>query len=173
VFVPTPPLKVRLIPVPESPPPERPPEPRPPQRQDRMTVAPVPVPMPDDSLTARPTPFPTPPDTRPPGPIEVVRVETPLPPIRREAVLIAGNLQPPYPAAEQRAQRNGSVRIRLTIGADGRVAAVERLHATSDAFWRVTERQALGRWRFRPATVDGRPTTGTKVLTVTFRIEDI
>ena len=84
----------------------------------------------------------------------------------------AGDLQPPYPAPELRAQRGGIVRIRLTIAPNGRVTAVQRLAATSDAFWRATERQALGRWRFRPATIDGRPVQGVKEMTVRFRIED-
>jgi protein TonB len=80
-------------------------------------------------------------------------------------------IQPPYPPTEQRAQREGNVRVRVTIGADGRVTAVERLSATSDAFWRATERYALARWRFRPATEDGRPVVSTKVLNLHFQIE--
>ena len=82
------------------------------------------------------------------------------------------SLQPPYPPAEQRMEHEGTVRVRITIGPDGRVSAVERLSATSDAFWRVTERQALSRWRFRPATEDGRPVAGTMTLTLTFRLTD-
>lgn len=99
----------------------------------------------------------------------------PPPPVRREAQLdprYARDLQPPYPAPELRAERDGVVRIRLTIGSNGRVTAVERLSATSDYFWRATEQQALNRWRFRPATLDGRPVQGVKVMTVNFRIQD-
>ena len=95
--------------------------------------------------------------------------------MRREAQLdprYARDLQPPYPAPELRAERDGVVRIRLTIAANGRVTAVERLSATSDAFWRATQQQALNRWRFRPATLDGRPVQGVKVMTVNFRIQD-
>ena len=47
-----------------------------------------------------------------------------------------------------------------------------RLSATSDAFWRATEQQALNRWRFRPATLGGRPVQGVKVMIVNFRIQD-
>lgn len=99
---------------------------------------------------------------------------TVLPPMRIAAEFdprFAGAMQPPYPTSEQRAQRDGSVRLRVTIGTDGRVRGVERLDATSDAFWRATERHALARWRFRPATVDGEPVESTKVLSVYFRIE--
>jgi protein TonB len=63
------------------------------------------------------------------------------------------------------------VRVRVTIGADGRVKAAEKVSATSDAFWRNTERQALTRWRFRPATVDGRPIESSKVLNVKFQLD--
>ena len=68
---------------------------------------------------------------------------------------------------------NGTVRIRVTIGTDGRVRAAERVSATSDAFWAAAERQALTRWRFRPATVDGRPIESTRTMTIHFRIEDV
>lgn len=83
----------------------------------------------------------------------------------------AGDQQPPYPGSEERAQREGTVRVRVTIGADGRVKAIARVSATNDAFWRATERHALARWRFRPATEDGRPVESTKVMSVFFRIE--
>ena len=61
----------------------------------------------------------------------------------------------------------------MTIGPDGRVTAVERLSATSDAFWRVTQEQALRHWRFRPATLDGRPVEDSKDVTLNFRIADL
>ena len=97
-----------------------------------------------------------------------------LPPVRLDALFdprYARYQQPPYPTREHRAQRGGQVRIRVTIGADGRVKAIQRLSATSDAFWQATERHAREHWRFRPATIDGRPVESTKTLTVTFQIE--
>jgi protein TonB len=83
----------------------------------------------------------------------------------------ASALQPPYPLIEQRKEREGQVRVRVTIGPDGRVAAVQKVSATSDAFWRVTQRQALSRWRFKPATVDGSPVQSSKVLSVFFKLD--
>jgi protein TonB len=102
------------------------------------------------------------------------RVELPPPPVRLEAQWdsrFAAERQPPYPSSEQRAERDGTVRVELTIGADGRVKAIHRLRATSEAFWRATERHALAHWRFRPATLDGRPVESTKVMNIYFRIE--
>ncbi|MGE0178222.1 MAG: energy transducer TonB [Sphingomonas sp.] len=97
-------------------------------------------------------------------------------PVRIDAQVdprFASALQPQYPAAEQRAGRTGSVVIRVTIGTDGRVRAAQRVSATSDLFWAAAERQALTRWRFRPATVDGRPVESSRTMTIHFRIEDV
>lgn len=168
-----PPLVITPIAIPDEPPPVTPPEPRREAQQERrITAPPQPFRVLDDFPSVPPTPF-RPPDTRPPGPveIEIARVELP-PPVRREAELLQRDLQPPYPTEEERRQRSGVVRIRVTIGADGRVSSAERVSATSDAFWRATERQALSRWRFRPAMLDGRPVEATRVITVTFRIGD-
>ncbi len=104
------------------------------------------------------------------------RPPDPPAPVRRGAEVdprFAAALQPQYPAAEQRAGRTGTVVIRVTIGPDGRVRAAERVSATSDLFWAAAERQALSRWRFRPATIDGRPVESSKVMTIHFRIEDV
>lgn len=163
-----PPLVITPIPIPNDPPPV-PPRTDQPQRPtviDRTTRIFDDI-IDDRVVDQRPADPPRPPDRF----AAAARVEV-LPPVRREAELIAGNLQPPYPASEERAQRGGSVRLRVTIGADGRVVAAQRISATSDAFWRATERQALSRWRFRPATVDGRPVEATREMTVTFRIDN-
>jgi protein TonB len=107
---------------------------------------------------------------------DIVLPPPPPPLIRRGAEFdprYAGALQPPYPSTERRAEREGVVRVRVTIGADGRVKAIERLAATTDAFWRVTEQQAIRHWRFRPATLDGRPVEDSKELTLNFRLVDL
>ena len=96
------------------------------------------------------------------------------PPVRVDAQFdprFAGALQPPYPASEERNEREGTVRVRVTIGTDGRVTSVEQVSATSPAFFQATQRHALSRWRFKPATVDGRPVQSSKVLSVTFRLD--
>lgn len=84
----------------------------------------------------------------------------------------AGDLQPSYPPAEQRLGRDGRVTVRVLVGADGRVRQVERVSATSDAFFMATEAQALRRWRFKPGTRDGVAQEAWRVMTVTFRLED-
>src|SRR3546814_1786436 len=83
----------------------------------------------------------------------------PLPPLiaAQADPRYAAALQPAYPSAERRANREGNVVIKVLIGTDGRVKRVERVSATSDAFFEATRRQALGHWRFKPATRGGVP----------------
>ena len=170
--------QVEFVPLPQDPPPERQIETRPDRVPTRVTLVP-----PDPIIPTPPrSPFETGPRPADPGPIEIIpeplppRPADPAPPVRVEAQIdprFASALQPQYPASEQRAQNSGTVRIRVTIGTDGRVRAVARLSATSDAFWAAAERQALTRWRVRPATLDGRPVESTKVMTIHFRIEEV
>jgi len=172
------PIDVTNIPIVPEPPPV-PPEPKAKELPDQRVTYRDPVvrlPVDDSSnLDAEVTldpprfdPIPTPdsgealPQPRPVPMPEPVRIEAQVDP--------RSELQPPYPASEERAGNEGIVKVRVTIGADGRVKAVERVSAASDAFYRATERHALRHWRFRPATVDGRPVESRKTMTVEFRL---
>jgi periplasmic protein TonB len=174
------PIVVRTIPIEPDPDPVPPPRadqpqrPQPPQPIDQFTpVVPLP-PLGPPVVTLPPVPpvIPLPQLPTPP----VIRPDPPAAPVRRGAELdprFAGQLQPPYPAEEIRAQREGRVQVRVTIAPNGRVSSVVKLAATSEAFWRVTEQQALNNWRFRPATLDGRPVADSKVMTLRFRLVDL
>ena len=171
-------IPVRPLPPPppiDAPPPE--PERQMPQHQS------VPTPTPPDAPHVSNNPIqtgPTQPQQPPVGPIGPVQTaEATIPhipePVRHAAEVdprFRDALQPPYPPDRERAQQAGRVRVRITIGTDGRVTAIDQLSTTHEAFWRATQRQALNRWRFRPATVDGRPVVSTMTMTVTFRIPD-
>lgn len=80
------------------------------------------------------------------------------------------DFQPDYPPAMQRAQEEGKVTVRVFVGPDGRVTAVEKIFATSEAFWDATRLQALRKWRFRAATRNGTPIGSEKVMTVHFQL---
>jgi protein TonB len=172
---------ITIQPDPPIPPEVLPPPPRPnndptPRQIDQVTVPPTNNP-PIGAQTGPVTPErPYQEPTTPPGPVHYADATPRVPDPVRHAAMVDPNyrdaLQPPYPRDMETAGRNGSVRVRITIGTDGRVSAIEQLSATDASFWRVTERQARGRWRFRPATVDGRPIVSTMVMTVTFRIPD-
>mgnify|MGYP005984311311 CR=1 FL=1 len=108
------------------------------------------------------------------GPTTVIDPPKPVPALIGASTdpRFAQDFQPEYPSQEIRAQRDGLVTLRVLIGTDGRVKAVEPVSATSDAFFAVTKRQALGKWRFRPATRGGVAEESWKTMTVRFRIED-
>lgn len=171
-----PPLVTKNIPLPPEP------QPTPPQPLDSKTsaqprperpTAPRPeVSMPSDPpLTGTGDPIGsgplTPPYIPPPPPIpEPVLTEPQIDPRALPA------FQPDYPGAMIRQQVEGKVTVRVSISAEGRVTAIEKVSATDESFWLATERHALRKWRFRAATRDGVPVPSTKVLTVRFTLTD-
>ena len=177
-----PPTKIFNVPIeeppPVDPPPRQPDAPRPQPRENLTATPPVAPPLGPIAGPVTPPRPPLPPITDPgPGPVRFAEATVPrIPePVRRDAQVdprYRDALQPPYPRERERLQQEGRVRVRITIGTDGRVTAIEQLSASQEDFWRVTERQARSRWRFRPATVDGRPVVSTMVMTVTFRLPD-
>jgi periplasmic protein TonB len=103
-------------------------------------------------------------------------VEPPLTPIttpvRVDATFVRGaEIQPPYPSALARQEIEGVVTVRVLIGTDGRIKAVEQVSATDPEFFEATKRQALRHWRFKPATSDGVPIESWREMTVRFRLE--
>jgi protein TonB len=82
------------------------------------------------------------------------------------------SFQPEYPPGERRDGREGRVTVRVLIGTDGRVKQVERVSAASDAFFASTQRRALEKWRFKPATRDGEPFEVWRTMSVSFVIKD-
>jgi protein TonB len=114
----------------------------------------------------------------PPGKLEVIPPPPPPPvphePIRTQPQIDGRSaLQPPYPASAQREGAEGFVQVRVAIGPDGRVKAVEKVKASRDDFFAATERQALRYWRFKPATIDGKPIESSKVMSVTFKLDEM
>lgn len=103
-----------------------------------------------------------------------VIVPLPKPPVLVKAQVdprYSGDFQPYYPPSERYAGREGRVVVRVLIGTDGRVHDVERVSATTDAFFEATRKRALERWRFQPATRDGTPVESWQEMGVTFRLE--
>ncbi len=181
-YVEPPALTTRNIPLPPEPIPIEP-EPLPPtDTTPLLQSAPAPLPRPDVPIrfadvppTGRVIDFgPMLPPKSPIGPggtgTGSLVVETPAPimvgvsPDPR----FADRFQPAYPSSELREGRDGQVVVRVLVGADGRVKAIERVSATSDAFFSATRRQALSQWRFRPATRDGAATESWYRMSVTF-----
>src|ERR1700741_1404950 len=122
------------VPIPPPPPPVPPPPTRDeqtPRQIDRPTVAPTDIP-PVGQITGPVTPpQPYQPPQTPPGPRVVLADATPIipRPVRRAAEVdprFRDALQPPYPPDKERAQQEGRVQVRVTVGTDGRGMAIEQ-----------------------------------------------
>jgi len=173
-----PPLKVEFDPIPPPPPPEPQPQPHPRSAQPAPQPA---VPTPKVVLPTPPT-FELPRTLTPdPGPIlglgnepAVTPSPSPLPALVGASVdpRYAGDFQPAYPPSERRAGREGRVVVRVLIGVDGRVKQVEKVSATSDAFFAATRDRALAKWRFTPATRGDVPVEQWKTMNVSFVLQD-
>ncbi|AJA11089.1 TonB-like protein [Sphingopyxis fribergensis] len=84
----------------------------------------------------------------------------------------AGLFQPDYPARAQREGVEGVVVVRVLIGTDGRVKAVELVSTDDPAFFEATKRRALTKWRFKAATRGGVPEESWKEMRVRFEIKN-
>lgn len=84
----------------------------------------------------------------------------------------AGLFQPDYPARAQREGIEGVAVVRVLIGTDGRVKAVELVSTDDPAFFEATKRRALTKWRFKAATRGGVPEESWKEMRVRFEIKN-
>lgn len=177
-----PPGSIETYPVNDPPPPppnriEKKVEPKP---QHANIYIPDPLIVPRDAPTIQGTDvLPLDPPSREvlvdPGPATIIaEPPLPLPPLigAQQDPRFARDYQPEYPSTELRAQRDGKVSVRVLIGVDGRVKAIEQVSATSAAFFEATRRQALAKWRFKPATRGGVPQESWKTLSVRFELKN-
>ncbi len=173
-----PPIVIETIPLPKDPPPDPKPQPKTADPIDQKIYTP-PIenpPISDNKVITTPT-FPDPPPPIPSGTgTEILKPPvTPPKPVIIDSIYdqrFANALQPPYPASEIRSGNTGRVVIKVLIGADGRVKQVVRVSAASDAFFAAAERQALTKWRFKPATSDGVAIEQWKTMSLRFELQD-
>lgn len=181
------PFEATAIPI-DPPPPPIPDEVKP---VERVIDDPAPVPLPVVPPAPYPVTGPTIESTEvippaPPTPLSLpttpsgagtggpVTVATPLPVLVSASVdpRYRADFQPDYPAFERNIGRDGVVVVRVLVGGDGRVRAIEPVRATSDAFFEATKKRALSKWRFRPATRDGVAVESWREMTVRFTMQD-
>ena len=108
---------------------------------------------------------------------ESIRVTPPaevLPdPVIAEAGLntrFSRQFQPNYPSGQLRLGTEGMVTVRVLVGTNGRAKQIELIATPHQDFWTATKRHALRKWRFNPATRDGKPFESWITLKVKFEI---
>jgi protein TonB len=169
--------EVQLIPIPPAPPP-RPQPPRQPNAPSTIDRMPVIVPLPQPSpVPLDPTPIPAIPDNpviQPrfvPQPTPGIAAKAPVRVAARFATP-ASAVRPPYPASKLNSEEEAALKLKLSIDERGRVVAVEPVGNADPAFLAAARRHLLAKWRYQPATEDGRAIASTTQITLRFQIED-
>jgi periplasmic protein TonB len=113
----------------------------------------------------------------PPTPPFVEPILPPLPPAPvpvlvgpRYDARFASSQQPEYPSDMARTETEGTAVVRVLIGVDGRVKQVEEVRSDHSSFFDATRKQALNKWRFKPATRDGVPYESWREMKVHFEM---
>lgn len=161
------------------------PEPKPPkaETQPPPREAAVPVPVPEllvDEPLREPTLLPDP-DLEVPAEVPFAVPDVPGPPPSEPEdegpVYVVGEVVPPepvhtprprYPEIARQAGRTGTVIVQATIDREGSVTEVEVLRGAPMGLTEAAV-EAVRRWRFRPATLEGRPVAVYYQLTVRFQ----
>lgn len=82
------------------------------------------------------------------------------------------NEPPDYPPESRRRGEEGSVRVSLRVGPDGRVQMAEVIESSGHPALDRAALEAVRRWRFRPATQAGLPVAATMQTAVHFRLTE-
>jgi protein TonB len=160
--IPPPPAPRNLPPPPKSAPP-------PPAYVPPVEV-PVAAPAPTQAIAAV--------SSTPPATVVPATMAPRAEPVRTAAAVSAANCRidnsQDYPSASRRLEEEGTVSVRLLVGAEGRVGEVQI--EKSSGFKRLDEAtRALlmnpGKCTFRPATVDGKPEPSWASMKFTWRLE--
>lgn len=78
--------------------------------------------------------------------------------------------RPPYPETARQQARQGKVRVRVLIAADGTVATLSLATSSGDASLDRAALETLPRWRFSPALRDGEAVSAWVVVPVVFNL---
>jgi protein TonB len=110
-------------------------------------------------VTAAPATPSTPAEAAPSGPVEATLAYMQAP-------------APTYPSAARRMHMQGTVVLRVLVDVDGKplqvVVESSSGHLELD---RAAQNQVLSKWRFQPATAQGRPTQAWARIPVTFNLQ--
>ena len=178
--------RVTTVDIEEPPPPEEPDEPPPEQPQETAPPPPV-APPPPISIAPAPPPIQTQPTIPPPAPPALV-IPPPAPPAPppapppppslaqgatpRGQARWARRIQENYPSRALREEVEGTVGVRVTIGANGRVSGCSVTGSSGSSILDQAACRGMERYaRFNPALDDaGNPTTGSYSTRITYRL---
>ena len=80
-------------------------------------------------------------------------------------------LRPPYPLSKRNAEEEATLKLRLSIDDRGRVVAVQPVGNADPVFLEAARKHLIAKWRYRPATEDGKAIHSSTVITLRFELE--
>jgi protein TonB len=110
-------------------------------------------------------------------------VTQPLPQVEPQSVPMAAaptlallltppsELKPPYPQSKLLTGEEATLKLALSIDEHGRVVAVEPVGPADKVFLDAARRYLIAHWRYRPATLDGRPVASNLTITLRFELD--
>lgn len=149
---------------------------------DAPVFAPLPVPLPasgqpagasgleepdEDALAERPQLIeqaPSPPPAPAPAP-------TTTQPMASANPVPVYSPSPRYPQAALRRRESGKVMVRIEVGPDGVPTATSIVESSQSRALDRAALDAVKRWRFRPAIVNGQPAVGSVVVPIEFNLD--
>lgn len=84
----------------------------------------------------------------------------------------AGNRRPPYPRLSKQNNEEGTVVLRVLVKADGTAGAVELKTSSGYPLLDKSALATVPTWRFKPATVNGRPVDEWYEQAIPFKLEE-
>ncbi|WP_348760396.1 energy transducer TonB [uncultured Salinisphaera sp.] len=91
---------------------------------------------------------------------------------------VGGSLQvvkqvsPTYPSTAKQAQIEGKVTMSFTVNPDGSVSNIEIIEANPPRMFDAAAKQAMGRWRFKPAKDNGQAVAKRATQTMNFTLNN-
>jgi protein TonB len=85
------------------------------------------------------------------------------------APVLVRRVEPVYPETARKARLEGVVILEAIITADGEIEAVHVVKSAG-ALLDASAEQAVARWRYRPATLNGRAVRVLLTVTISFRV---
>ena len=109
-----------------------------------------------------------------PGPLIIQPRVVPMPAVDRVAARLltpADRLRPPYPESKRRMEQEAVLRLRLAIGSDGRVVAVEPLGRADAEFLAAARTHLIKAWRYAPAREGDAAVASSLAITLRFELK--
>jgi periplasmic protein TonB len=134
----------------------------------KQEVAPAQIKVPDASFEEKSAAF----GTAAASSSTVAAPATPAKTNVSDAAYAATNRKPPYPRLSRSNEEQGTVLLRVLVRADGSAGAVDIKNSSGYPLLDESAKSTVQTWRFKPATVDGKPIAEWYQIAIPFTLQN-